>query len=524
MSMFENLKNFKYPDLTNGIGEISSSMNFKTVETKLLPLETGLSRLLLLIAKITNISSKLFPILPIISAVVDVLTLLALPILIILVPFFPRRGFGIDFAKKLYNYFYLAYSIILLLLLFFLANPVLENFTNTNTNTTSIGTSSNVDMFINNALAFYNKIVNILIIPIILNEVIFLSLLLFIISFIMFIIPMSLARTYYGVHCKYGQEIIPSKWARIGDIIMHITLIVFLILYCFLKIIDNLGLDKILPKTLLLNTRRVFVIAVVYYVVKQLFSLCEYIISNNILSLSKWRESKAKCETEEEKKKDKTARNIFIRVLNIILVIAIWVVLVTILALRIYAAVVSFPLISKGFNILEVGSKAVLFLFSGNLSLSKVEDKIKSLTKEITDMVTLIPGGVPIKIPDVISIGKKKLEEELSKQPNLSIQDMFPGLSIDNNGVGNILKDSLPKAVPDPITLKDSLSNAVPDPVTLQDSLPKAVPDPIKLLNSLPKAVPDPIKLLNSLPKAVPDPIKLLNKAKQNATPVLTKL
>ena len=497
MSMFEG---FKPPDLANGINGTSANMSLKKVGNTLLPLESAIINVLNKIALANKVSGVIFPHLPLILTIVDIFALLILPILIVLVTIFPTRGFGINFSQNLYSIFYLIQSALLFFLLFYFANPVLEKVSKT----TEDESSSKIDNVINELFSIYNNIINASVIPVMMTETLFLTLIIFFIS-IMFIITISLSRTYFAIHCKYGQEIKPLWWAYIIDFFMHIALIVFFILLCVFQVVRNLPIGKILPQTLLLYSRRIFVIALVYYVLKLLFSLLEWTISNNILAISKWKEPNYTCQSKEEETKDKTAINIFLLILNILGCIIIWVILLILVGGHIYIGAFYEKYVGKGFNILDLVCKALLFLFSGKISLSSVEKKITAITNTAS---SIIPGGIPGGIPDIISTGKAEIEKELEKNPNFSIQDMLSSViaqasqGTTDNGFDDIIQKRNPKEtnIPNGVPVDTNIPNGVP----VDTNIPMAVPVDTNIPMAVPVDLPMAVPVQTDLPMAVP--------------------
>ena len=327
----------------------------------------------------------------------------------------------------------------------------------------------------------------------------------------MFIITTALARTYYAMHCKYGEEIKPLWWATLVDIIMHIVLIVFFILYGVFQMIETLPIGKILPETLFSNCRRIFVIALVYYMLQLLFSLVEWIISNNILAISKWKESKTNCESIVKQSSMQFAWNIFYLILNIIACVIIWVLLLGLVGGHIYVMIFFGLYISRGFKMIDLVSNAFLFLFSGNMSLSTLENKIKSITKQASGV---IPGGIPGGIPDVIGMGKAQLEKELAKHPNFSVKEMLanmmapPSMPSEYDEISNVLQrgprnTNIPMGTPveTDVPMGIPVETDVPMAVPAQTDLPMAAP----VQTDIPMAVP----VQTELPMAVPPATKL---------------
>jgi hypothetical protein len=504
MSMFKGFKGFsgfKPPDMANIRARFSSNMSLKKVGDKLLPLDAGITNVLEKIAQVNNITSAVFTQLPAIFTVIDIIALLILPILIFMVSIRPTRGFGKAFANKIYSIFYLIRSIVIFLLLFFYANPVLD----TVSKTTNDGSTSQVDTVINELFSIYNNTINIALIPIMLIEATFLILVIFLIT-VMFVITTSLGRTYYAMHCKYGQEVKPLWWATLVDIIMHIVLIVFLILTVVFQLIENLPIGKILPSTLFLNVRRIFVIALVYYMLQLIFLFLDYIISNNILAISKWKEPNYNCESNDKQTSFQSAMNIFYLILNIIACFIIWVILLALVGGHIYVMIFFAMYISKGFKIINLASNAFLFLFSGNMTLSKVENKIKSVTETAS---SAIPGGIPGGIPDVIGMGKAQLEKELAKHPNFSVKEMLANIMgqtsmpSEYDEISNVLQrgprnTNIPMGTPvqTDIPTGTPVQTDIPMAVPVQTDIPMAVP----VQTDIPMAVP----VQTDIPMAVP--------------------
>jgi hypothetical protein len=287
---------------------------------------------------------------------------------------------------------------------------------------------------------------------------------------------------------------------------MHIVLIVFLILTVVFQLIENLPIGKILPSTLFLNVRRIFVIALVYYMLQLIFLFLDYIISNNILAISKWKEPNYNCESNDKQTSFQSAMNIFYLILNIIACFIIWVILLALVGGHIYVMIFFAMYISKGFKIINLASNAFLFLFSGNMTLSKVENKIKSVTETAS---IAIPGGIPGGVPDVIGMGKAQLEKELAKHPNFSVKQMLANIMgqtsmpSEYDEISNVLQrgprnTNIPMGTPvqTDIPTGTPVQTDIPMAVPVQTDIPMAVP----VQTDIPMAVP----VQTDIPMAVP--------------------
>jgi hypothetical protein len=414
----------------------------ESVNTKLKPLISNLENVLKKTDKVTNIFSSVIPYLPLTFAIVDIAVILIYLGLIIIMIINPSRAFGIEISRNIYSSFYLTTTIVLFVLLIYFANPLLDNVEKLTSDTTQ-STGTTVIKLIDKVLSFYNKIINISIIPVIILETIYMVLLVFLLSF-MFIIATAMVRTYFALQCKYDQKIRASWWAYLVDVGMYCSLFIFaavwtglLILYYLANILSKLPIiGKYIKYVKLFDiqnamyySRRCFLITVAYYILKVIFSGLEYGISNNILAISKWEQPLNECESAADQAKNKKPEYIFYLFLNIMLCICIWILIIIFIIGHIIIYVYGSAYVSKANTLVKLVTKAFLFLLSGMVTFGSVESKITEFTKTLEN---IIPGGIPGGTPDVVGMAKEKIQEMINSNPNINIEDFLKNLNVED--------------------------------------------------------------------------------------------
>ena len=345
--------------------------------------------------------------LPIILAIVDCIVILIYLVLIVIYIINPEKGFGIPISRNIYSIFYLTTTIVLFLLLVGFGNPILDKIEQL----PDSDKTSKSKQFIDKLFSYFNKIISISLVPVIILETIFLVLLVFIISF-MFIISTSMVRTYFALQCKYGQMIRASWWAYLVDVIMYCLLFVSFIFWCILQFASAFNADVKWSKFLL---RRIFLITFAYYILKIIFSALEYGISNNIMAISKWNQETNECLDKTESPPNKPI-NIFYLFLNIMLCILIWLLILILIIGHLYVGIFFSPYISKANTIVKIITDLFLFILSGTIEIDSIENKIKSIINTISKIIP----GLSDKVPDVIGIAKTKVDEMLAANPDTS--------------------------------------------------------------------------------------------------------
>ena len=353
--------------------------------------------------------------LPIILAIVDFIVILIYLVLIVIYIINPEKGFGIPISRNIYSIFYLTTTIVLFLLLVGFGNPILDSIEPSPDNSKT----SKSKQFIDELFSYFNKIISISLVPVIILETIFLVLLVFIISF-MFIISTSMVRTYFALQCNYGQMIRASWWAYLVDVIMYCLLFVSFICWCILQFASAFNADVKWSK---LYLRRIFLITFAYYILKIIFSALEYGISNNIMAISKWNQETNECLDKTESPPNKPI-NIFYLFLNIMLCILIWLLILILIIGHLYVGIFFSPYISKANIIVKIINDLFLFILSGTIEIDSIENKIKSIINTISKIIP----GLSDKVPDVIGIAKTKVDEMLAANPDTSASDFVKQL------------------------------------------------------------------------------------------------
>jgi len=412
------------------------------INEKLKPLISNLENVLQKTDKVTSTISGLIPYLPLLFALLDIAVILIYLGLIITMIINPSRAFGIEISRNIYSSFYLTTTIILFVLIIYFANPLLDNVEKLTSDTTQ-STGSTVINLIDKILSFYNKIINISIIPVIILETIYMVLLVFLLSF-MFIIATAMVRTYFALQCKYDQKIRASWWAYLVDVGMYFSLFIFasvwtglLIIYYLANILSKLPyIGKYIKDAKLFDIqnamyyfRRCFLITVAYYILKVIFSGLEYGISNNILAISKWEQPLNECESAADQAKNKKPEYIFYLFLNIMLCICIWILIIIFIFGHIIIYVYGSAYVSKANTLVKLVTKAFLFLLSGMVTVGTVEGKINEFTNTVEN---IIPGGIPGGKPDIVGMAKEKMQEMINSNPNINIEDFLKNLNVED--------------------------------------------------------------------------------------------
>ena len=445
--------------------------------------------------KVTTWLTKYALFLPIIFAIVDFIVILIYFVLIVIYIINPQKGFGIPISRNIYSIFYLTTTMVLSFLVVGYGNPILDKIEQT----PDSANPSKSEQLIDKLFLYFNKIISISVVPVIILETIFLVLLVFIISF-MFIISTSMVRTYFALQCNYSQMIRASWWAYIVDVIMYCLLFVSFIFWCILQIASALSANVKWPRLLF---RRIFLITFAYYILKIIFSALEYGISNNIVAISKWNQETNECLDMTESPPGKP-ENIFYLFLNIILCICIWLLILLFIGGHLYVGIYLSPYISKANIVVKIITDLFLLICSGTLSQDSVKTKIEAITTTISKIIP----GISDKIPYVIGIVKTQVEKILKKTPNMDVDDFVNQLI--EKGVASMNSGSFDMPVSDD-TSKEKQPPLVPTDPTTQD---KALVDKTKeqVANVLGKA--DPLGQVT----------RLLGKATERAKSLPTKL
>jgi hypothetical protein len=406
---------------------------------KLDPLIANLESVLQKTDIVTSKTDYIITYLPFIFAMIDLVVIIMYLGLIISLIINPKNGFGIPISREIYSSYYIITSIILCILIFYFANPVLNNIEKLKTEPKT----SKVEEIIDKLLSFFNRIISISVVPVIIIETIYIVLLVFIISF-MFVISTAMVRTYFALQCSYDQTIRASWWAYLVDVIMYCLLFISLVFWIIFELFGNL-FDT---KSAIFYSRRLFVITVAYYILQVIFSSIEYAISNNIVAISKWEEPLNECESPADKAKNKTPQNIFYYFLNIVLCFCIWVLIIILIIGHFYVAMFFSIYISKAKTIIQLVTQAFLFIFSGMITLKSIEEQIKTITKTAS---SVIPGGIPKGTPDVVKMAKDEVAKVLAANPDIDVEDFIKkviekGTKSLSNGSGETL---FPKNITD---------------------------------------------------------------------------
>ena len=401
-------------------------------KAKLDPLIANLESVLQKTDNVTSKTDYIIPYLPFIFAMIDLVVIIMYLGLIISLIINPKNGFGIPISREIYSSYYIITSIILCILIFYFANPVLNNIEKLQTEPKT----SKVEEIIDKLLSFFNRIISISVVPVIIVETIYIVLLVFIISF-MFVISTAMVRTYFALQCSYDQTIRASWWAYLVDVIMYCLLFISLVFWIIFELFGNL-FDT---KRAIFYSRRLFVITVAYYILQVIFSSIEYAISNNIVAISKWKEPLNECESPADKAKDKTPQNIFYYFLNIVLCFCIWVLIIILIIGHFYVAMFFSIYISKAKTIIQLVTQAFLFIFSGMITLQSIEQQIKTITETAS---SVIPGGLPKGTPDVVKMAKEEVAKVLDAHPDIDVEDFIKkviakGTKSSSNGSGETL-------------------------------------------------------------------------------------
>ena len=423
----------------------------KPINEKLTPIISNLENVLDKTEKVTTTISSVIPYIPIIITFVDIAVILIYLGLIIIMIINPTRAFGIEISRNIYSSFYLTCTVVLFVLTCFFANPVLNNIDKLTSESPAQSNESKAVQLIDKVLSIFNKIINISVVPVMVLETIYMVLLVFMLSF-MFIIASAMVRTYFALQCKYDQKIRASWWAYLIDVIMYCFLFIFaafwVVLYIFYgigtffsKLLGNTNLKWEVTEKTIYYVRRLFLITVVYYLLKVIFSGLEYGISNNIIAISKWDQPLNECQSPADAAKNKKPEYIFYLFLNIMLCICIWLLIIALLVGHIVIYIYASPYISKANKLVKLVTKAFMFVLSGMVTLDNVEKKIKEFTDSLK---TIIPGGIPEGTSDVVNMAKKKVETMLASNPNINVDDFLKNINIqDLVNIGEGLDSSI---------------------------------------------------------------------------------
>ena len=364
---------------------------------------------------------------PLVAIILGILSIITLFVFILLFIIYKYSPGGITRARNIYSGFYLITCIIIAFVTVKFANPILD----TDENSESMDTES--DKLRNDMVAILNSIVNTAAFPVMMCEVLFLVLGVFVIT-LMFVIPSSLLRTYYAIQCPLNQKIEVVWWGKIVDFFIYCMLGVFFLFYlicqgmnAFTKYVSH---NSTSIKRAVLVSRYLFVMALSYYIIQLLFSSIEYIISNNIISIHNWNTSSTVCskspqeiciKNPEETKTQgvsKYIENIFYLFLNIILCIFIWLIILVLIIVHIYVdinIIHADKIVSLVYSIFTI----LMFLLSGKVTFSGLERAIDTVLNKIRRYVPsgVLPQGVPKSGSAAVLLVKNEMTKLQGEKP-----------------------------------------------------------------------------------------------------------
>jgi hypothetical protein len=301
-----------------------------------------------------------------------VLTIVAIIIMFIVLMIFISNptpsNISILISQNIYSSVYLFISIINLIVICYIANPILV------TNNVVLVTNQKPDAFTN-----INKIITGATFPVMIVELIFIVLAVMVITMLLVIVS-SLVRTYYVIQCPLDKKVQVLWWGKTVDFVMHLSLICSFVIYIYCQIHNKVSIAW--NRSNIINdsyVRKLFIITLAYYIIQVLFSSIEYIISDNIISINKWENVTEVC--------DGTCTNtsmshtdIIYLVLNVMLCIVIWIIITIIIGCYVTIGANTISLM----ELINMISKAFMTLLSGKMTSASI-DKFFSEVKQIID-------------------------------------------------------------------------------------------------------------------------------------------
>ena len=132
---------------------------------------------------------------------------------------------SIKISQNIYSSFYLFISVINVLVILYIALPIL--FTN-NVNTVNTVVSKESDV-----LTKFNETITVATFPVMIVELIFIVVVVMLITLLLVIVS-SLLRTYYAIQCPLDKKVEVLWWGKAVDFVMHLALVFFSVGYLVL--------------------------------------------------------------------------------------------------------------------------------------------------------------------------------------------------------------------------------------------------------------------------------------------------
>jgi hypothetical protein len=322
-------------------------------------------------SKVEEISSimKLLPLFIIILTIVAIIIMFIVLMIFISNP--TPSNISILISQNIYSSVYLFISIINLIVICYIANPILV------TNNVVHVTNQIPDAFTN-----INKIITGATFPVMIVELIFIVLAVMLIT-ILLVIVSSLVRTYYVIQCPLDKKVQVLWWGKIVDFFMHLSLICSFVIYVVFQLYNSFR-----HRSNRVNesyTRKIFIITLVYYIVQLLFSSIEYIISDNIISINKWKKLTELCDgTSTNTSMPHT--DIIYLVLNVILCIVIWIIIIIVIGCYVTIAGNTISLM----ELVNILSKAFMTLLSGKMTSASIDIFFSEVKNKIAETVSTL--------------------------------------------------------------------------------------------------------------------------------------
>jgi hypothetical protein len=301
-----------------------------------------------------------------------VLTIVAIVIMFIVLMIFISNptpsSISILISQNIYSSVYLFISIINLIVICYIANPILV------TNNVVPVTNQKPDAFTN-----INKIITGATFPVMIVELIFIVLAVMVITMLLVIVS-SLVRTYYVIQCPLDKKVQVLWWGKTVDFVMHLSLICSFVIYVYCQIHNKVSIAW--NKSNIINdsyVRKLFIITLAYYIIQVLFSSIEYIISDNIISINKWENVTEVCDGACTNT-SMSHTDIIYLVLNVMLCIVIWIIITIIIGCYVTIGANTISLM----ELINMISKAFMTLLSGKMTSASI-DKFFSEVKQIID-------------------------------------------------------------------------------------------------------------------------------------------
>jgi len=347
------------PNQPIGYNEQSTVIdNVKKVSLKVL---TAASQ----VEEISNIM-KLLPLFIIVLTIVAIIIMFIVLMIFISNP--TPSNISILISQNIYSSVYLFISIINLIVICYIANPILV------TNNVVPVTNQKPDAFTN-----INKIITGATFPVMIVELIFIVLAVMVITMLLVIVS-SLVRTYYVIQCPLDKKVQVLWWGKTVDFVMHLSLICSFVIYVYCQIHNKVSIAW--NKSNIINdsyVRKLFIITLAYYIIQVLFSSIEYIISDNIISINKWENVTEVCDGACTNT-SMSHTDIIYLVLNVMLCIVIWIIITIIIGCYVTIGANTISLM----ELINMISKAFMTLLSGKMTSASI-DKFFSEVKQIID-------------------------------------------------------------------------------------------------------------------------------------------